>query len=367
LKNFALDNPAELSKAIVWMWNVVEYENKRFSDLDILQFKIENPLKALTINSLRAPSAPPSNRGNDKPKGSSTGPRGSLNSSAQSSTHAKQVMSSLEVYSPSSPLPVIMMTSGRNSRHSRSGEQSRCMMIGKWLATGEKVIAKVDWLGSSDYLLNEANKLEAIRKSVDSKTAQQGIQQLMRYLTDEDAGVEMLITKFAGYRVDRVSSKTQLSNMARQLLTVLASVHAAGWMHSDLSVNNVCTDSFGDRLTLIDWEMAEKVSVETGETVREIHYRGTPGFISPELERLNGKDEGSKVSVKCDIYAAGCIIREIGGELVANSPEWSQLCNSLTSEDPNSRPTAAEALRNPPLARQQFALFRSYPTPEPDA
>jgi serine/threonine protein kinase len=93
--------------------------------------------------------------------------------------------------------------------------------------------------------------------------------------------------------------------------------------------------------------MAEKVSVETGETVREIHYRGTPGFISPELDRLNGKKEGSKVSVKCDIYAAGCIIREIGVELVANSSEWGQFCNSLTNEDPNSRPTAAEALRNP--------------------
>lgn len=149
------------------------------------------------------------------------------------------------------------------------------------------------------------------------------------------------------------------------LLTALADVHAAGYIHADVKRANVLRDSRGYRL--IDFGVA----IERGEEADRL-IRGTPFYMAPELV------QGLPVTPMIDMYSAGVLAYDMlhAGEHPVEAMNWvsgergfqaalassaydpkrwanpdaplaGDLCSLLLKKYPLARLTAAEALGHP--------------------
>jgi len=167
---------------------------------------------------------------------------------------------------------------------------------------------------------------------------------------------------------DRAYSDDELTEIARGLVELVASVHDRGWVLRDLTSTNVMRTADG-RLVLIDVELASRA----GEDVVRAH---TPGFGAPEV--VNGIRYPQRATPGADLFGLGAVLihlalgappvllvdEEISSptadrieQLVSAAAldvplvrQWQPLLVGLTAEDPAARwslDRAAQFLRLP--------------------
>ncbi len=95
-------------------------------------------------------------------------------------------------------------------------------------------------------------------------------------------------------------SFSSVTAIARGLFAALSAVHDAGYVHCDVSPNNVMITADGD-IKLIDFGLARR----KGTSPAAGRLEGTPPYISPEQVRRLPLDE------RADLYAAGVILYEL--------------------------------------------------------
>ncbi len=122
--------------------------------------------------------------------------------------------------------------------------------------------------------------------------------------------------------------------MARQLTGALAALHAAGFVHRDISPGNVLR---ADERTWWLSDLGEAAPVGAAPTLPR---RGTDGFVAPEV--LDGApiDEAADVFALGSVIAAAIGVPSDGADRIIRSVH--ELVRWATSSDANDRPSAAE-------------------------
>ena len=146
-----------------------------------------------------------------------------------------------------------------------------------------------------------------------------------------------------------------------ELSSALASVHARGWVHRDVSPENVLFDESG-RAKLIDFGLAWSPHDDRGLVAGTGVALGTAAYIAPEQLR------GDPIDGRADVFSLAVILHELArGErlfkraseaatllAVADdpipppgvSPAFDALLLGALSRDPGDRPTALELQRD---------------------
>jgi serine/threonine protein kinase len=153
--------------------------------------------------------------------------------------------------------------------------------------------------------------------------------------------------------------------LARRLATTLAVVHAAGYVHQDLSPENVILpDRRVEDAVLIDFGVASELTNGIA-TRRPVSFAGKLSFASPE------QLSGSPVTAASDLYSLGLVLaaaargakldmgrdeagarraRSMGPRLADLPPPLRPLVRDLLRPDPRARPSAKSVTEQ--LARQ---------------
>ncbi|XP_068666676.1 mitogen-activated protein kinase kinase kinase 20-like [Aristolochia californica] len=99
--------------------------------------------------------------------------------------------------------------------------------------------------------------------------------------------------------------ESDVRRFARSILRGLSFIHASGYVHCDIKLQNLLVYSSSD-VRIADFGLAK----EAGERTAEL--RGTPLYMSPELVARGECDAPS------DIWSFGCAV----SEMVAGKPPW---------------------------------------------
>ncbi len=110
---------------------------------------------------------------------------------------------------------------------------------------------------------------------------------------------------------DGVMTLSEVTRIASDILTALASAHSRGIIHRDLKTQNVLLRD-GKDVVVVDFGMAKIITgtagVGSGATTELTAHNmvfGTPEYMSPEQAR------GDDVDARCDVYSAGVILYEL--------------------------------------------------------
>jgi serine/threonine protein kinase len=137
-----------------------------------------------------------------------------------------------------------------------------------------------------------------------------------------------------GTLADRITAgkaeEVDPQRLARQLLSALAAIHAAGVVHRDVKPSNILLDDTGSA-HLTDFGIAQPEDATqltaTGEVI------GTLKYMAPEVLA------GEAATERSDLYALGVVLREtLAGAPV---PQLEALVDRLTAADPHERPASA--------------------------
>jgi tetratricopeptide (TPR) repeat protein len=136
--------------------------------------------------------------------------------------------------------------------------------------------------------------------------------------------------------------------LARQLLSALDHIHAAGIVHRDVKPSNVLLTNDG-QARLTDFGIAQPEDAthltQTGQVI------GSRGYMAPEVEA------GKRATPRSDLYSTGMVLLDHLGPDEGRSLR--ALVARLTASDPKSRPaSAADALE----ALKQGAAGAETPT-----
>ena len=130
--------------------------------------------------------------------------------------------------------------------------------------------------------------------------------------SSSDGQMFMAMELLAGQGLDKVirentpqgttMGQTEAANYAIQILKSLAEAHAQGLVHRDLKPGNVMlTDDGGGEILckVLDFGIAR---VNNSDMTGSGRLLGTPSYMAPESW------QGSKVDLRADLYAVGCIL-----------------------------------------------------------
>ena len=146
------------------------------------------------------------------------------------------------------------------------------------------------------------------------------------YIVMEYVAGGTLAERITAGQADQVDPK----HLARQLLSALAAIHAAGVVHRDVKPSNILLDDDGNaRLTDFGIAQPEDATqlTATGEVI------GTFKYMAPEVLA------GEAATERSDLYALGVVL----GETLAgvSVPQLEALADRLTAADPHERPASA--------------------------
>lgn len=148
----------------------------------------------------------------------------------------------------------------------------------------------------------------------------------------------------------------------KSLLTSLKELHDSGFVHRDIKPANILVDK------VVNENGKKKLIYAIGDFGLATHKddssglfspAGTPGYLPPETGCINGELIGDfkpyksfEAAKKGDIFALGLTFYErLGKELNKfdrkKASEAEDLIVTMLDDDPKSRPTVDEALRDP--------------------
>lgn len=147
----------------------------------------------------------------------------------------------------------------------------------------------------------------------------------------------------------------EVAAIGGELAAALASIHARGVVHRDVTPSNVLCDPEG-RVRLVDFGIARLLG--TPRVTATATTVGTAAFMAPEQVL------GEEVTGASDVYSLGLVLLELltglrafegsvaevaAGRLVRDPDtdsgvpgEWRPLLRAMTSREPSQRPAAAE-------------------------
>ena len=136
---------------------------------------------------------------------------------------------------------------------------------------------------------------------------------------------------------------TQRIDLVRQVLAVMAHVHATGILHGDLHASNFLVQSDG-QVRLIDFDLANHRRRRKGEVYRQ---GGVHEYIPPE--RLDGRTfrmSKRRPDYRAEVHQIGVILYYIlYGVLPFKAFTWKELVDKITHDKPvlNTRAPSEEA------------------------
>ncbi|RUM07957.1 serine/threonine-protein kinase [Rhizobium chutanense] len=156
-----------------------------------------------------------------------------------------------------------------------------------------------------------------------------------------DDGRPALVMEWLGKRLaDRLQeqplSPDEVISIMTSVLSGLAAIHAAGFVHCDLSPLNLLSgDSDLSRLKIADFGVA----LEAGCRHRQfdIAFAGRPDFASPE------QTTGEPLDGRSDLYAAGLLLSLLLRHCRESDDGLEALAARLSERDPRDRPQNAKA------------------------
>lgn len=117
--------------------------------------------------------------------------------------------------------------------------------------------------------------------------------------------------------------------MMRQAVEALEALHAEGWMHGDVKLENLLVTSEG-HVTLLDLGFAHRPEEEPCSTDRYIG--GTIGYLAPEL-----LIKGNAVDITADIYSLGiAFYRLLTGHMPYEATTLAELASLHRREQPDN-------------------------------
>jgi tetratricopeptide (TPR) repeat protein len=238
-------------------------------------------------------------------------------------------------------------------------------MASVWLATDERLDRQVAVKVLSDTLAHDDEYLDRFQREAHVAAGLQHPNLVSIY--DFDAGDRpYLVMEYipGGDLAERVEAGDvpDAESLARELLSALRHIHAAGVLHRDIKPQNVLIDAAG-HARLTDFGIAQPrdatALTKTGQVI------GTESYLAPEVKR------GAPASERADLFALGVVLADASREGAA-AALW-ELTDRLRDPDPERRPhSAAAALaalerrtgagEGPATATQPFAAVPSAET-----
>jgi eukaryotic-like serine/threonine-protein kinase len=215
-----------------------------------------------------------------------------------------------------------------------------------WLAHDEELDRKVAIKILSDVLADDPTYAERFRREarVAARVSNPNLVRVFDYSGETERPYIVMQHIAGGTVADRIASgranEIDPERIARQLVSALAAIHAAGVVHRDVKPSNVLLDD-DDDAHLTDFGIAQPDDATqltaTGEVV------GTLKYMAPEVLA------GDPATERSDLYALGVVLRECltGRE----APKLEALIDRLTAHEPRGRPASAT---------QALALLETY-------
>ncbi|MGO7591663.1 serine/threonine-protein kinase [Rhizobium leguminosarum] len=150
--------------------------------------------------------------------------------------------------------------------------------------------------------------------------------------------MEWLGSRLAELWHERPLSLGEVTSVMTSVLSGLEAIHAAGFVHCDLSPLNLLAGDDLSSLKIADFGIALKRGCRHDEF--DLAFAGQPDFASPEQMAGQPLDERS------DLYATGCLLSLLLSrcdEESDGSEALKALANHLSQQDPQARPENARA------------------------
>ncbi|NNU49139.1 serine/threonine protein kinase [Rhizobium sp. WYCCWR 11279] len=150
--------------------------------------------------------------------------------------------------------------------------------------------------------------------------------------------MEWIGSRLAGLLQERPLSLGEVTSVMTSVLSGLEAIHAAGFVHCDLSPLNLLADGDLSRLKIADFGIALRPGCRHDEF--DLAFAAPPDFASPEQMAGQPLDERS------DLYSAGCLLSLLLSHYDGESDgteALQALANRLSRQVPQDRPENARA------------------------
>ncbi|MFS2178602.1 serine/threonine-protein kinase [Rhizobium pisi] len=151
--------------------------------------------------------------------------------------------------------------------------------------------------------------------------------------------MEWLGSRLADRFQEKPLSRCEVTTIMTSVLSGLEAIHAAGFVHCDLSpLNLLSVDGDLSHLTIADFGVALQVGHRHGQV--DLAFAGRPDFASPE------QIAGEPLDRRSDLYAAGLLLSLLLRHCNENGEEIDVLKAleiRLSAEHPEDRPENARA------------------------
>ncbi len=149
-----------------------------------------------------------------------------------------------------------------------------------------------------------------------------------------------------------------------QVADALSAIHARGFVHRDLTAENVMLTTNEDGtpfVHVLDLGVAGVVETREGERLTEEgHVVGTPGYMSPEQAL------GQPTDARADLYSLGVLLWEMcTGRSLWGARELTQIVACQLTEEPPIIPQLSSATAPPELATLIHRLLARTPADRP--
>ena len=178
------------------------------------------------------------------------------------------------------------------------------LVIGTFAAI--KVLGGVGEMEKLQRFFNEARAVSKVKHAGTVKIFDVGFHGTRAYLV-----MELLEGESLSRRIKRAGrmSGSSVSDVGRQIASVLEAVHAAGITHRDLKPDNIYLIGdhelpSGERVKILDFGIAKLTGALNGNSPKtQAGSMGTPEYMAPEQW-----SNASTVDGRADIYSFGCVL-----------------------------------------------------------